>query len=274
MLSRAIPSTGELLPVIGLGTWQRFDVGTSDNERAPLLGVLKAMSESKATLIDSSPMYGRSEEVVGDLTNEMQLADSFFYATKVWTTGKQNGIEQMNQSMRRMKRGVMDLMQIHNLVDWQTHLKTLRGWKDEGKIRYIGITHYQASSHDALEHIIKTEPIDFVQFNYSIRVRNAEKSLVPAAAERGVAVIVNEPLEKGRLFADAKRKPLPDWAAEHGIRTWTQFFLSFIVSHQAVTCVIPATASREHMLENLAVGNIAMPNDAIRKKMASYMESL
>lgn len=274
MLTRPIPSTGEQIPVIGLGTWQRFDVGNAEVERKPLRDVLQTMGHQGATLIDSSPMYGKSEQVVGDLTTELNIADKFFYATKVWTTGKQNGIEQMNDSMRKMRRATMDLMQIHNLVDWQTHLRTLRQWKDEGKIKYIGITHYQESSHDALEQVIKTEKLDFVQLNYSIRVRNAEKSLLPTAMDRGVSVIVNESLEKGKLFRDVKGKQVPEWAVEQGITTWTQFFLKFIISHQGVTCVIPATASPEHMMDNLQAGVGALPDNALREKMAAFIEKI
>lgn len=272
MLTRPIPSTGEQLPVIGLGTWQRFDVGNSESERQRLRDVLQTMQRLGGRLIDSSPMYGRSEEVVGYLTSELTSVDKFFYATKVWTTGKQNGIEQMNESFRKMRRTTMDLMQIHNLVDWQTHLKTLRAWKDEGKIRYIGITHYQSSQHDALEQIIKTEKLDFVQVNYSIRVRNAEKSLLPTCIDKDVAVIVNEPLEKGKLFRDVKGKSVPNWAIEQGITTWTQFFLKFIISHQAVTCLIPATANPEHMLDNLAAGSNPLPDNVLRQKMAEFID--
>jgi len=274
MLTRAIPSTGEQLPVIGLGTWQRFDVGASEKEREPLRGVLKAMADNGCRLIDSSPMYGKSENVVGDLTTETSFANQFFYATKVWTTGKQNGIDQMNDSMRKMKRDKMDLMQVHNLVDYQTHLETLRRWKEEGKIRYIGITHYQSSSHEKLEQIIRAERLDFVQFNYSIRVRNAEKRLLGVAMDKGVAVLVNEPLEKGSLFKAVAGKPLPVWAVEHGIGTWTQFFLRFILAHPAVTCVIPATSSPEHMMENIEAGNGQLPDEATRRKMIEFIEHL
>lgn len=274
MLTRPIPSTGEQIPVIGLGTWQRFDVGASESERQPLREVLQTMRHQGGKLIDSSPMYGKSEAVVGDLTIELDIANQFFYATKVWTTGKQDGIDQMNDSFRKMRRNAMDLMQIHNLVDWQTHLKTLSQWKEEGKIRYIGVTHYQSSQHNALEQIIKTEKLDFVQFNYSIRERNAEKSLLPTCMDRGVAVIISEPLEKGKLFRDVKGKQVPDWAVEQGIATWTQFFLKFILSHHGVTCVIPATASPEHMLENLQAGNGALPDQTLREKMAAFAAGL
>lgn len=274
MLTRLIPSTKESIPVIGLGTWSRFDVGTSNKERQPLHGVLQTLSGVEGSLIDSSPMYGRSEETVGDIASELGLSEKFFYATKVWTTGRQEGIDQMNMSMRRMRRRTMDLMQIHNLVDWKTHLETLRRWKEEGKIRYIGITHYTAASHRELEQIIRSHPVDFVQFNYSIITRNAEKSLLNSAMDNGVAVLINEPLEKGSLFNAVKRIPLPDWSAEYDIHSWGEFFLKYIISHPAVTCVIPATADVKHCEENLRAGIGRVPDEKGRKKMSEFIEKL
>jgi diketogulonate reductase-like aldo/keto reductase len=219
-------------------------------------------------------MYGRSEEVAGDIVNELGIAEKFFYATKVWTTGRQEGIDQMHTSMRRMRRTTMELMQIHNLVDWKTHLKTLQQWKEEGKIRYIGVTHYTVSSHNELEQIIKSNKIDFVQFNYSIRVRNAEKSLLNAAMDNGTAVIINEPLEKGNLFDLVKGRPLPAWSSEYDIQSWGEFFLKYIISHPAVTCVIPATADVKHCGENLSAGIGRLPNEKGRKKMIEFIEKL
>jgi len=208
MLTRKIPSSGESLPVIGLGTWIQFDVADNSSEKPQLTEVLKTLRTKGGSLIDSSPMYGRSEKVVGDLTSQLS-ADEFFYATKVWTTGKNEGIDQIKSSFAKMQRTTMDLLQIHNLVDLQTHLQTLRKMKEEGTIRYIGITHYQSSYHAELERIICTEPVDFVQFNYSVLSRNAEKSLLPTAADNGVAVIINEPFEKGKLFDKVRNKTLP-----------------------------------------------------------------
>jgi diketogulonate reductase-like aldo/keto reductase len=274
MIIRAIPSSNEMIPVIGLGTWKQFDIGSSTEERKPCFEVLKKMSDAGSTLIDSSPMYGRSEEVVGDLMNESGDAEQFFYATKVWTTGEQEGINQMNDSMRKMRRTRMDLMQIHNLVDWKTHLKTMNRWKAEGKIRYIGITHYTVSSHDELERIIKTTKLDFVQFNYSIRTRNAEKSLLNAARDNGVAVIVNEPLEKGLLFNAVKRISLPEWSNEYDINSWGEFFLKYIIAHPAVTCIIPATADPKHCEDNLYAGLGKLPDEKGRKRMIEFMERL
>lgn len=275
--TRKIPSSGEMLPVVGLGTWQQFDVGSSNGERQPLRDVLLQMmqnTQQMKLMIDSSPMYGRSEEVIGELTSEQKIAENFFYATKVWITGEQEGIRQMNASLRKMRRSVMDLMQIHNLVDWQAHLKTLERWKKEGKIRYIGITHYTVSAHDELEQIIKKENIDFVQFNYSLRIRHAERSLLTTAMENGVAVIINEPYEKGSLFTTVRGKQLPEWAAEYDINSWGQFFLKFILSHPAVTCVIPGTSNPKHSADNMAAGFGALPDEKGRQMMIRQIEKL
>ncbi|GAB4495603.1 MAG: aldo/keto reductase [Saprospiraceae bacterium] len=271
---RILSSAGEMLPVVGLGTWIQFDVGKTEEERQPLREVLKRMAELGGKVIDSSPMYGNSEEVVGDLTAATGLADEFFYATKVWTNGEQEGIKQMQASLRKMRRTTMDLMQIHNLMDWQTHLKTLKKWKEEGKIRYIGITHYTVASHEQLEKIVKTEKIDFVQCNYSIRVRNAENSLLKAAQDNNVSVIINEPFEKGSLFGAVKGKDLPAWAADYDIKSWAQFFLKFILSNAAVTCVIPGTSNPEHLADNMGAGYGKLPDETGRKKMVEFMEKL
>ena len=274
MLTRLIPSTGEKLPVIGLGSWQQFDVGSSSNERNPLKEVLKSIHEAGGKVIDASPMYGRSEQVIGDLTEEIKLNDQFFFATKVWTTGKQSGIDQMNDSFRKMKRKTMDLMQVHNLQDWQTHLKTLKDWKSEGKVRYIGVTHYTDSAHAQLEQIVKSKAVDFVQFNYSIRSRNAEKSLLNAAKDNGVAVIINEPFDQGALFRSVKGKELPDWATDYEINSWAQYFLKYILSNTAVTCVIPGTSDVKHLVDNMGAGLGKLPDENGRKKMAAWITSI
>jgi len=272
MLTRNIPSSGELLPVVGLGTWQTFDVGSSAEERSPLKEVLTLMKEKGGTVIDSSPMYGSSEEVVGDLTTELKIADHFFYATKVWTSGREEGIAQMNDSFKKMKRNKMDLMQIHNLVDWKTHLKTLRDWKDNGKVRYIGITHYTESAYDELEKIMKSEKPDFVQFNYSIDSREAEKRLLPAAKDLGIAVLINRPYGGGNLFGKVKGKTLPEWTKEYDINSWGQFFLKFILSHEAVTCVIPGTSKPNHLVDNMLAGFGKLPDNSARENMLRYMK--
>lgn len=274
MIERKIPSSGEMIPVIGLGSWLQFDVGPSSIEREELKEVLRRMTELGGRLIDSSPMYGRSEEVIGDLTNQLGLQDKFFYATKVWTSGEKAGIEQMENSFRKMRRKTMDLMQVHNLVDFKTHLKTLSKWKSEGRIRYTGITHYTSSSHETLENIIRSEKIDFVQFNYSILERNAEKSLLPAAGERGVAVIINVPFDKNSLFKVVQGKKLPEWAKDYDIKSWGQYFLKYIISHPAVTCVIPGTSDSEHLTDNMGAGFGRLPDEKGRKEMVDYMQGL
>lgn len=270
MITRNIPSTNEALPVIGIGTWKTFDVSPqSDTE--PLKQVLKTMHHAGATLIDSSPMYGHAEEVIGEVSQATGMADSFFYATKVWIQGKDEGIQQMQDSMRKMRRETIDLMQIHNLVDWKTHLQTLRKWKEEGKVKYIGITHYTDNMHDELVRIISSEQIDFVQFNYSITARNAENRLLPAAADHGVATLINRPFGEGALFKFVLGKKLPEWAGEYGISSWAQFMLKFIVSHPAVTCVIPATSKPTHAQVNCLAGNEPLPGESVREKMAEMI---
>ena len=270
MLTRQIPSTGEKIPVVGLGTWRQFDVGNAKEERKPLSDVLKRMDGKGGKMIDSSPMYARSEEVIGDLSKEANNADKFFFATKVWTRGKQDGIKQMNASFQKMRRTTMDLMQVHNLVDWQTHLQTLKQWKDEGKVRYVGVTHYTDSAHADLEKVITANKVDFVQFNYSIRNRHAEQRLLSAAKDNGIAVIINQPFESGSLFDAVAGKPLPAWAAEFGIRYWAQFFIKFLISHPAVTCVIPGTSDPVHVVQNMDAAFGKLPDAATRNKMADY----
>lgn len=270
MIHRTIPSTGERVPVIGLGTWQSFDVSSG---LEPLNDVLTVMADAGGRLIDSSPMYGRSEEVVGTLTSQWK-DNPFFYATKVWTKGREEGIRQMNSSFKKFRRPVIDLMQVHNLVDWQTHLRTLRKWKEEGRIRYIGITHYTDSVHEELAKIIRLEKIDFVQFNYSITDRHAEKELLPVAAENGVATLINRPFGEGKLFGKVRGKSLPPWAAECNIENWSQFFLKFLIAHPAVSCVIPATSNPLHAADNMKAGLEPLPDEALRKKMAAYIDDL
>lgn len=272
-MNKTIPSTNESLPSIGLGTWQTFDV-SGTGAYPQLTSVLKEMHLSGARLIDSSPMYGRAEKVVGDVTSAMPEQNDFFYATKVWTSGREQGIRQMESSMKKMQRKTMDLMQIHNLTDWKTHLPVLRDWKARGIIRYIGITHYTNAMHEALEEVFSKEPIDFVQFNYSIDARHAEKRLLKAAADHGVATLINRPFGEGRLFKKVKHEALPQWATESGIESWSTFFLAFLISHPAVTCVIPATSSPEHAKDNFKAGSIAPLNEAMREKMAAYLEGL
>lgn len=270
MLSRHIPSTQESLPVIGLGTWQTFD--TPAPASRPLSEVLQSFHVAGGRLIDSSPMYGHAEEAIGTLTTAMPGREDFFYATKVWTTGRAEGIRQMEASFQKMGRRTMDLMQIHNLVDWQTHLRTLQGWKAEGRIRYIGITHYTDASHGELERLIATGNFDFVQFNYSLLGRAAEKSLLDAAAHHGVATIINRPFGEGAHFRHLATKPLPLWAADYAIESSAQLMLKYIISHPAVTCVIPATGNPVHAADNMRAGDGPLLDEAGRKKAIAWAE--
>lgn len=272
MIKRIIPTSGEELPVIGLGTWKSFDV--SIDKYPELKNVLKELHIGGARLIDSSPMYGKSEQVIGDITARVDAVDDFFYATKVWTNGLQEGIRQMGTSMTKMKRKKMDLIQIHNLIDWKTHLPQLRRWKEEGKIRYIGITHYTDAHHEELERIMKEEKPDFVQFNYSIMARNAERRLLDAAASLGIATLINRPFGEGSLFTKVKNKPLPPWAAEYNMKNWSTYFLKYIISHPAVTCIIPATANPLHAHDNVMAATGNLPGIEIKKKMVDYLLDL
>jgi aryl-alcohol dehydrogenase-like predicted oxidoreductase len=264
---RKIPSTLEELPCVGIGTWQTFDVGSGESERNPLMEVLRKFVENHATVVDSSPMYGASEKVVGDLSQELKVNDKLFIATKVWTTGEAAGIKQMNDSFALLKREMIDLMQIHNLVDWQTHLKTLRKWKEQGKVRYIGLTHYTDSAHDTVASIIKNNSVDFIQINYNLLDRHAEEKLLPLAQEKKVAVLINRPYEEGALFARVKGKALPEWASEFECTSWAQLFLKFILANPAVTCVIPGTSKVIHLVDNLQAGIGKLPELSHLKKM-------
>jgi diketogulonate reductase-like aldo/keto reductase len=273
IIKRPIPSTGEPLPVIGLGTYQAFDVG-NDGAREPLKQVLNELVTKRGSLIDSSPMYGRAEAVVGDLTAELNLRPSLFLATKVWTSGKDAGIRQMEESFRLMRTQTMDLMQIHNLVDWRTHTATLKDWKQKGRVRYVGITHYHSGAYDDLERLIKTREYDFVQLNYSIAEREAERSILPLAQEMGVAVIANRPFAQSSLFSRVRGKAVPAWAAEFDCTSWAQFFLKYIVSHPALTCAIPATNKPDHMKDNISAAYGRLPDAQTRRRMAEYLDTL
>ncbi len=271
MLTRPIPRTGEQIPVIGLGTWQTFNVGTDPKERAPLRDVLKRFLDGGGRVIDSSPMYDRAELVVGDLLEELGQARTPFLASKVWTMGRAEGEQQMRTSIQRMGRGRMDLMQVHNLVDVRTHLATLRAWQEAGDIRYIGVTHYQPAAFDTLEKLIRQEALDFVQLPYSIAQREVESRLLPLCAEQRVAVLVMSPFEQGGLFQKVRGKPLPPWAAEFDCATWAQYFLKFILGHPAVTCPIPATSNPKHLEDNLKAGFGRLPDEKTRARMVKHL---
>ena len=274
IITKPIPRTGESLPVIGLGTWQTFDVGPAESARAPLRQVLREFVRLGGRVIDSSPMYGQSERVAGDLAAELTLHSQLFIATKVWTSGRAAGIGQMEESLRRLRTKRMDLMQIHNLVDWRSHLSTLRQWKKEGRIRYIGVTHYTASAYQQLAGVLDSEELDFVQLNYSIAEREAERLLLPLAADRRAAVLVNRPFAQAQLFSKVRGKPVPPWAQEIGCATWAQFFLKFVVSHPSVTCAIPATSKVQHLTDNMQAGMGQLPDAKMRERMARYVSEL
>lgn len=271
LMSKKIPSTGEALPVIGVGTWQTFDVGADPAARAPLREVLKLLNRN---MVDSSPMYGSSESVAGDLIAELGLRDKLFIATKVWTSGRDAGIRQMETSFKRLRVERMDLMQVHNLVDVATHTKTLMDWKARKRVRYTGITHYTSSAYAEVERALKSGQYDFLQINYSLGERESEQRLLPLAKEKNIAVIANRPFAEGALFRQIKGKSLPPWAKELGIESWAQYFLKWIVSHPAVTCTIPGTGNPKHMQDNLAAGRGALPDEGARKRMAEFFDRL
>jgi diketogulonate reductase-like aldo/keto reductase len=271
MLERLIPSSSERLPVIGLGTWRTFDPPSiTDASLAPIEHTVAAFVEAGGRVIDTSPMYGKAEAVAGRVAATLGVNDDLFVATKVWTTGRDAGIRQMEASMRLLGRAQIDLMQIHNVVDWQTHLPTLRQWKADGRIRYIGITHYQPLAYQALAEIIEREPIDFVQLAYSVTVRDAEKRVLPLAEERGVAVIVNRPLEAGDLVSRVAGQRVPPFVQRFGA-TWPEVLLKFVIAHPAVTCVIPATADLEHLRQNLQAGEGRLPTEDERRKLVELL---
>jgi len=266
-LMRKIPSSGEELALIGLGTSRTFEVGESAAERAPLREVLQGFFASGARLIDTSPMYSTAERVLGELMMP-DMHQRAFLATKVWTRGERSGIEQMTHSAQLLNSARLDLIQVHNLLDLDTQLKTLREWKESGRVRYIGVTHYTVGAHAELARVLARENLDFVQFNYSPLTRDAEKRLLPLAAQRGVAVLVNRPFEDGALFQAVRGKPLPAWAGELDAASWGQLALKYIAAHPAVTCIIPATAKATHLNDNLAGGRGRLPDARQREAIA------
>lgn len=273
--TRPIPSTGEAMSVVGLGTWPVFDVGSEESARGPLREVVRRLVDAGGRMIDSSPMYGRAEQVTGELVADLGVRARTFIATKVWTSGRAAGIAQIERSAALLRGGPIDLMQIHNLVDWRTHLATLRRMKEEKRVRYIGITHYTSRSLAELARILATEPgIDFVQCGYSLAMRAAEHDLLPVAAARGVAVIVNQPLGQGGLLRRVRGRPLPDWAGEFDCTSWAQLLLKYVLAEPAVTCVIPATRDPEHMTDNLAAGRGRLPDEGERRRLRALWDAL
>jgi diketogulonate reductase-like aldo/keto reductase len=272
MLSRSIPATGETLPAIGLGTWETFDVGPGAETRRPLAEVLARFVSRGGRLVDSSPMYGRAEGVVGALAGEGTLLPSLFIATKVWTRGRSSGLEQMERSLRLL--GKVDLMQVHNLLDLDTQLASIRALKAARRVRYLGVTHYAASAYAELARVLKKEKPDFVQVNYSVAEPEAGAALLPLAADLGVAVIANRPFGGGEALRRALKQPLPGWAGEAGCTSWAQVFLKWILADPAVTCAIPATSNPAHLEEDLGAASLPLPDAAWRKRAREAVAAL
>ena len=273
-MTRRIPSSGEEIPAVGLGTWQVFDAGNDAAARAPLREVLAAFAKAGGKMIDSSPMYGSAESVAGDLVAELGLREQLFIATKVWTSGREDGIRQMETSFKRLRVTKMDLMQIHNLLDVAVHTKTINDMKAKGRVRYSGITHYTSSAYAEVEKCLKNEKYDFLQINYSLAERESEKRLLSICKDKNIAVIANRPFAEGAMFRRVRGKALPPWAAEIGVASWAQYFLKWIVGHPAVTCVIPGTGKPEHIADNVAAGFGTLPDEEMRKRMAQHFDSL
>jgi aryl-alcohol dehydrogenase-like predicted oxidoreductase len=274
VLKRPIPRTGEMLPALGVGTWQTFDVGADDPARAELQEVLRELVALGGSVIDSSPMYGEAERVVGDLAAAAGLRPRLFLATKVWTSGREAGIRQMEQSLKLMRSKRLDLIQVHNLLDVGIHTATLREWKAAGRIRYLGITHYHEGAHRELERLVRTRDYDFVQLNFSMAEREAESRLLAACADSGTAVIVNRPFSTAGLFGRVKGTTLPPWAAEFDCASWAQFFLKWILGHPAVTCAIPGTRRLEHLRDNMQAGIGRLPDMQQRRRMVEFLDRI
>jgi len=273
LLRRTIPRTGESVPAVGLGTSDAFET-MSGEDLAPLEEVLRLFIAKGGRLIDTSPTYGNAEQVIGTLAGKLGVTDELFLATKVHEVGKESGIDQMERSERLLRRKRLDLIQVHNLVDLDTQLRTLRAWKEAGRIRYLGITHYQTYAFETLERLMRREPLDFVQFNYSIVTPEAERRLLPLARDKGIAVIVNRAFEDGALFRRTRGRALPDWAGEIDCSSWAQFALKYVLAHAAVTCVIPATSKPRHLLDNMAAGVGRLPDAAMQRRMREYIRHL
>jgi diketogulonate reductase-like aldo/keto reductase len=273
MLMRTIPSSGEKLPVIGLGTWRAFDVDLTADSRRQLEDVLLRFVKLGGRMIDSSPMYGRAEEVIGELTSAIGIREKLFLATKVWTRGKQSGIQSMERSMSLLRTNRIDLMQVHNLVDVNTQLATLHEWKQQGSVRYIGITHHESGALSEIEKLMRSEKFDFLQINYSLMEPEAEERVLPLAQERGIAVIANRPFGAGDLFDKVRSKPLPEWGSEFDCRSWAQFFLKWIVANPAITCAIPATDKPAHLEDNMHGGIGRLPDAKMRRQMVELVSS-
>jgi len=272
--TRRIPKSGEAIPVVGLGTWQVFDVAGNASGLDEARDALERFVTLGGRVVDSSPMYGSSEAVLGDLAASLGVQERLWVATKVWTSGREAGIRQMEDSMAKLRVARLDLMQVHNLVDADRHLATLAEWKKAGRIRYVGITHYHAGAYAEVERYVAKGNLDFLQINYSLAEREAAKRLLPLAAETRTAVIVNRPFAEGALFSRVRGKPLPPWAWEVGCASWAQLFLKWILANPAVTCAIPGTRNARHVEDNLAAGRGALPDAAMRRRIEAHVDGL
>lgn len=274
LITRPIPRSGERLPVVGLGTYQAFDVPRDRLAQTELQAVLRRFIELGGKVVDSSPMYGQAEAAVGTLATALNAHKSLFLATKVWTSGRAAGIRQMEESLQLMQAKTIDLMQVHNLLDLKTHLPVLRDWKKSGRIRYLGITHYHAGAHAELEKLVKTGDFDFLQINYSLDEPEAESRLLPACADSGTATLINRPFSQAGLFSAVRGRPLPPWCTDFDCSSWAQFFLKWIISHPAVTCAIPGTRRVSHLEDNMQAGIGRLPDAATRRRMAEFLRAL
>jgi len=267
LIARPIPASGEMLPIVGLGTWQAFDLSPGDADWGQARDALKAFADAGGKVVDSSPMYGRAEDAVGRLSAELSLRSRLFLATKVWTRGQAAGEAQMQASRLKLRADIIDLMQVHNLLDLEAHLPTLRAWKEQGRVRYLGVTHYDESAYDALEAAMTRHPLDFIQINASVAERTSEARILPLAADRKMAVLINRPFAGGDLFWRVRKLPLPDWAPEIGAQSWAQVLLKYVLANPAVTCAIPGTRNPRHVLDNLGAATGLLPDAAQRKRI-------
>jgi diketogulonate reductase-like aldo/keto reductase len=274
MQTSPIPSSGERLPRVGLGTWQVFDVGNDASRRAGLAETLRVFAERGGRVVDSSPMYGTSESVLGDLARDAKLTDTLWMATKVWTSGEAAGVRQMETSLARLRANRVQLMQVHNLLDWEVHLRTLRSWKEQGRISYIGITHYHRGAFDAVERVLRAERLDFLQLNLSLDEPDAAQRLLSLCADRGVAFLANRPFGGGGALSRVRSRALPPWAAEHGIGSWAQYLLKWVLAHPEVTCAIPGTSNARHVADNLGAAYGAPLERPVRDRLAAHWKAL
>ncbi len=273
-ITREIPSSGEKLPVIGLGSWITFNVGNDPRGRAGSIAVMREFFRAGGRMVDSSPMYGSSQSVIGEALQKLGAQQQVFSAEKVWTSSGRGGPQQIEATRRHWGVETFDLLQVHNLLGWEAHLETLRAMKAESRIRYIGITTSEGRRHDEIERIMRSQPIDFIQISYNVLDREIEPRILPLARERKIGVIVNRPFRQGDLIKSVQRHPLPGWASEAGAANWAQLLLKFIVAHPDVTCVIPATTRTDHLAENMGAGHGALPDEAMRRRIVSHIEAL